>query len=376
MQFNILKTIGNKLKKIKIKNMSEIKAPTFDELVKTELTKFDAVIPKIEELKAQFLPLTIVDLYDTEGYKEVAEALKFIVKRRTSIEEKRKELKADSLAYGKAVDARAREITQMLSPIEEHLREQKENIDNELIRIENEKEAEKQLVIQNRHKSLLDVGMQLIGNEYVNYNYPEYSSFPTINLETLSDEDFDSHIAILKNLYNLEEFKRIGEEKRIAEEKAKFEEEQIKLKAEQEAIYQEKLDMRLEVLTNLGCAVSGITDFVFYKSISVVTTNEIKLMTIQEWSSKLSEIKERIAKFEQNIVDEALEVERLHKQKEEEEVKAKLQMIANMKEKEKIAYYATQLLKVERPEMTTQKWNNELKKIITFISSYSESDGK
>lgn len=376
MLYNILKTIKNKLKKIKIKYMSEIKVPTFDELVKTELTKFDAVVPKIEELKAQFLPLTIIDFNDTEGYKAVAEALKFVVKRRTSIEDKRKELKADSLAYGKAVDTRAREITQMLSPIEEHLRVQKEKVDNELIRIETEKELEKQLVIQNRHKSLLGVGMQLIGNEYINYNYPEYSSFPTINLETLSDEDFDSHIAILKNLYNLEEFKRLGEEKRIAEQRANFEEEQLKLKAEQQAIYQEKLDMRLEVLTNLGCAVSGITDFVFYKTISIVTTNEIKLMTIQEWSNKLVEIKQRIAKFEQNIVDEALEVERLQKEKEDEEVKVKLQMIANMKEKEKIAYYATQILKVERPEMTTIKWNNELKKIITFISNYVEIDGK
>ena len=99
-------------------------------------------------------------------------------------------------------------------------------------------------------------------------------------------------------------------------------------------------------------------------------------MTIQEWSNKLVEIKQRIAKFEQNIVDEALEVERLQKEKEDEEVKVKLQMIANMKEKEKIAYYATQILKVERPEMTTIKWNNELKKIITFISNYVEIDGK
>jgi hypothetical protein len=204
----------------------------------------------------------------------------------------------------------------------------------------------------------------------------DYEYNEELGLETLSDEDFDSHIAILKNLYNLEEFKRLGEEKRIAEQKANFEEEQLKLKAEQQAIYQEKLDMRLEVLTNLGCAVSGITDFVFYKTISIVTTNEIKLMTIQEWSNKLVEIKQRIAKFEQNIVDEALEVERLQKEKEDEEVKVKLQMIANMKEKEKIAYYATQILKVERPEMTTIKWNNELKKIITFISNYVEIDGK
>jgi hypothetical protein len=356
--------------------MSEIKVPTFDELVKTELTKFDEVVPKIEELKAQFLPLTIIDINDTDGYKSVSEALKFVVKKRTSIEDKRKELKADSLAYGKAVDARAREITQMLSPIEQHLREQKEKVDDELLRMESVKQLEKQLVIQNRHKSLLDVGMQLIGNEYVNNNYSDYSSFPTINLETLTDEDFDSHIAILKNLYNLEEFKRKGEEKRIAQEKAKFEEEQMKLKAEQEAIYQEKLEMRLEVLTNLGCVVSGITDFVFYKSMSVVTTNEIKLMTIQEWSYKLSEIKDRIAKFEQSVVDEALEVEKLHKKKQEEEIKAKLQMIANMKEKEKISYYATQLLKVERPIMNTQKWNNELNKISIFISNYIESDIK
>jgi hypothetical protein len=36
-------------------------------------------------------------------------------------------------------------------------------------------------------------------------------------------------------------------------------------------------------------------------------------------------------------------------------------------EKEKISYYATQLLKVERPIMNTQKWNNELNKITIKI---------
>ena len=66
--------------------MSEIKVPTFDELVKTELTKFDVVVPKIEELKAQCLPLTINGLEDVEGYKAVSDALKFVVKKRTSIE--------------------------------------------------------------------------------------------------------------------------------------------------------------------------------------------------------------------------------------------------------------------------------------------------
>jgi hypothetical protein len=356
--------------------MSEIKVPTFDELVKTELTKFDVVVPKIEELKAQCLPLTINGLEDVEGYKAVSDALKFVVKKRTSIEDKRKELKADSLAYGKAVDARAKEITQMLSPIEEHLREQKEKVDAELLKIEEQKEAHKQSVIKFRHNSLLNIGMLLIGNEYVNEKYGDYSTFPIINLETLSDEDFLEHIAILTKLYEQDEKKRIEEENRVAEEKAKFEQEQAKLKEEQEAIYQEKLEMRLEVLTNLGCSVSAITDFVFYKAISVVTTYEIKLMTIQEWSSKLAEIKDRIAKYEQTIVDDALEEQKKLKQKEEEEAKAKWIMIANMKEKEKIAYYANELLKVEKPEMSTLKWGNELKKILTFIRSYTDTDTK
>jgi hypothetical protein len=377
MQYNILKTIEKKLKKlIKIKNMSEIKIPTFDELVKTELTKFDTVVPAIEELKAELLPLVIKDLEDAEGYKAVSEALRFVVKKRTSIEEKRKELKADSLAYGKAVDARAREITQMLSPIEEHLRGQKEKVDAELLKIEEAKELEKQKVLQDKHNKLLSAGMQLIGNQYVNEKYGEHSSFPAINIETLSDEDFDSHIAILTNLYNLEEFKRIGEQNRIILEKAKFEQEQAKLREEQEAIYQEKLQMRVEVLSNLGCQESAISDFIFYKTISVTTTNEIKMMTIQEWSNKLNEIKERIANYEQAIIDEALEAQRLHNEKLEAEAKAKLQMIAQMKEKEKISYFAKELLKVERPEMATQKWSNELKKIITFISSYIENDAK
>lgn len=356
--------------------MSEIKIPTFDELVKTELTKFDTVVPAIEELKAELLPLVIKDLEDAEGYKAVSEALRFVVKKRTSIEEKRKELKADSLAYGKAVDARAREITQMLSPIEEHLRGQKEKVDAELLKIEEAKELEKQKVLQDKHNKLLSAGMQLIGNQYVNEKYGEHSSFPAINIETLSDEDFDSHIAILTNLYNLEEFKRIGEQNRIILEKAKFEQEQAKLREEQEAIYQEKLQMRVEVLSNLGCQESAISDFIFYKTISVTTTNEIKMMTIQEWSNKLNEIKERIANYEQAIIDEALEAQRLHNEKLEAEAKAKLQMIAQMKEKEKISYFAKELLKVERPEMATQKWSNELKKIITFISSYIENDAK
>lgn len=354
--------------------MSEIKVPSFEELVKTELTKFDSVVPAIEELKAELLPLVIKDLEDTEGYKVVSEALRFVVKKRTSIEDKRKELKADSLAYGKAVDARAREITQMLSPIEEHLREQKDKVDAELLRLEDVKEQEKQRLLQDKHNKLINTGMQLIGNQYINQKYSEHSSFPAINIETLSDEDFNSHIAILTNLYNLEEFKRIGEEKRLAEEKFMLEQDQIALQQERRMLMQEILETRLSLLVSLGCETSNISDFVFYKKQAICTETRLLNLTKEEWLRLQETIRQRIVEIDDQLQADIQAEKDLVAAAEEAEVKAKLQMIAKMIEKEKIAYFATQLLKVERPEMTTQKWGNELKKMITFISSYVESD--
>lgn len=354
--------------------MSDIKVPTFDELVKTELVKFDEVIPKIEELKKEFLPLKITSLDDEEGYQQVAKALKFVIGRRTAIEEKRKELKADSLAYGRAVDSRAKEITLMLNPIEQHLRDQKESVDEKIRAIEREKEEENQKILEAKHNMLVSLGMQLLGNQYINVDFGDNFTLPAINLETLPNEEWDEYVQSVKNVYEKVKQEKALEQERIAKEKAQFEEQQAKLKEEQDAIYQEKLQMRLEVLISLGCQCSNVTDFVFYKQMSVITTNEIKTMTIQDWSNALNDIKDRIAKYEQNLVNEALEVERAKKQKEEEEAQAKLQMIANMKEKEKISYYAKQLLAVEKPSMSTAKWGNELKKLISYIESYVQND--
>lgn len=354
--------------------MSDIKVPTFDELVKTELVKFDDVIPKIEELKKEFLPLKITSIDDEEGYQEVAKALKFVIGRRTAIEEKRKELKADSLAYGRAVDSRAKEITLMLNPIEQHLREQKESVDEQIRAIEREKEEQNQKILEAKHNLLVSLDMQLLGNQYINIEYGDDYTLPAINLETLPNEEWDEYVDSIRKLHEKVKQAKLIEQEKIAQEKALFEEQQAKLKEEQDAIYQEKLQMRLEILIGLGCQTSNVTDFVFYKQMSVITTNEIKTMTIQDWSNALNNIKDRIAKYEQNLVDEALEVERAKKQKEDEEAKAKLQMIANMKEKEKISYYAKQLLAVEKPEMNTQKWGNELKKLVAYIESYVQND--
>ena len=128
---------------------------SFDQLIQRELVKFDIVVPAVNELAKEFLPLKIQSVEDKEGYSEVTKALRFIVSKRTAVEDKRKELKADSLAYGRAVDARAKEITALLEPIESHLKDEKNRIDTVIERLKAEEEEKKQAFINNRISILI-----------------------------------------------------------------------------------------------------------------------------------------------------------------------------------------------------------------------------
>jgi hypothetical protein len=77
--------------------LTVLTAPTFDELIKTELQKYDEIVPKVQELKDLFMNLEITSIEDKDGYSKVKEGLKFMIAKRNEIEGKRKELKSDSL---------------------------------------------------------------------------------------------------------------------------------------------------------------------------------------------------------------------------------------------------------------------------------------
>jgi hypothetical protein len=86
-----------------------------------EIAKTDAAI---EQIREEYLALTVKSPQDQDGYKSAEVALKKVVRMRTSVEKTRKELKADSVRYGKAVDAEAKRIREAIEPIEEHLKTQ------------------------------------------------------------------------------------------------------------------------------------------------------------------------------------------------------------------------------------------------------------
>jgi len=347
--------------------MNEI--PTFENIIKTELTKFDAVIPAIAELSAEFMPLKVNGIDDKEGYENVSKALRFMVSKRVAVEEKRKELKADSLTFGRAVDNRAKEITNMLSPIEEHLKNEKQKIDQALEQIKLREEQAKQAKLDERTKRLNDVGMFLRVTEF---EYPNSNSnyvFPKINLEVYSDEDFDKYIDEVGKFHNenLEKLKRLKHMEDMYNKMIK-----------------ERTEHRNTELMNLGLGVISYNDYWIYfpdkqnsmQYYQIISYKDVESLEAEEWVVKIEEIKKMITYYDdmhkkaiEKLVEEALskkeqlQKEAIEKAKEEE---------SNLSDKQKFDAYIKSLIEYQRPILSTKKWAGYVVAVVKSLQTFSK----
>lgn len=222
--------------------------------IEQELQKYDLPDAAIAILADQYMPLKIANLEDNAGYAAVREARLIVKGKRVQVEKKRKELKEDSLRFGKAVDAEAKRITGLLEPIETHLSKQEEWFDAEKDRLKQESIRQKQEKLQARIDALkqYNQGMNIVA------------------LETMSDEEFGGMLETARLEYEFEldrqkqaEIERQKEAARLAEiaaaqeaERQRLEEigrlqaekeayiisEQKRLEAEKEAIIQAEQD--------------------------------------------------------------------------------------------------------------------------------------
>jgi hypothetical protein len=351
---------------------------SFDQLIKRELTKFDVVVPAVAELSKEFLPLKIASIDDTEGYTEVSKALRFVVSRRTAVEDKRKELKADSLAYGRAVDARAKEITEMLSPIELHLKSEKDRIDEEKEQIKKREEEAKLAVINDRSNKLIRLGGVLLMTEYIwksKIDNTEIST-PRINLELFSDEEFDEFVSEIEKKkesddaqLKAEEEKKKAEQaqfaeaqKQLQEERANLQAEQDKIKKEMDDFKQQRATLRNNFLVQLGLGTMSFNpNWVYIPKnniqlfVNIISYDEVINYTNDEWDVKIAEIKVMVAKL-----------------KADDEVKSEIvdiadkERVAGLSDKEKYEDYIDRLKEQPVPEMSTKKWT-------TYVTSVTKS---
>ena len=382
--------------------LSETIPTSFDQLIQRELTKFDVVVPAVAELSKEFLPLKISSVDDTEGYAEVSKALRFVVSKRTAVEEKRKELKADSLAYGRAVDARAKEITEMLSPVESHLRSEKDRIDLEKDEIKRKEEEAKQAIINNRIEKLLGLRMWQTMTEFVWKSTIDPSvefTFPRINLELYDDEQFEEFIqevsAVIEKdntlLYE-QEAKRKAEQEALAEEQKKLQDarealqaEQDKIKKEMDDFKQQRATLRNSILVELGLGTMSfnrnwiyLTKYNATLSVNIISYDDVLNLTTEEWDTKLIEIKAQVTKLKADDDAETIKREeaqkaetlRVLKIQAENEAAAEKERIAGLSDKDKFIDYLERLIEQPVPEMSTKKWQGYITSVTKSLTTF------
>lgn len=111
---------------------------TLIEQPQTTDVSFPVADAAIAEMRERYMPLKIVGVNDKAGYAMVRQARLEVKNKRCDVENRRKELKADALEWGRKVDAEAKRLTAMLAPIEEHLESQEKAHDAEKDRIKRE----------------------------------------------------------------------------------------------------------------------------------------------------------------------------------------------------------------------------------------------
>lgn len=198
------------------------------------IAKFNVTDAAIAKMKKEYMRLTIAGLDDREGYKAVHEARMDVKSKRVEVDKLRKDLNADALAYQRAVNGEAKRITELLTPIEEHLTSEEKKIDDEKARLKAEAERKEQEKLQGRVAKLVGLGCHFDGEKYV----LGASKATVTDIKQASDETFNNFLnAVQAEADQIakqkaeEEAARKAEEERLAAERAQLE----KQRKEQEA---------------------------------------------------------------------------------------------------------------------------------------------
>lgn len=126
------KKTDTKMEKTEETNLPAKPELTAEQVIETELKKFNLADAEIAKLSTKYLALKIKDVDDKEGIKAVSEALKDITKKNTGIEKTRVAEKALYLKIGKAIDTEAKRLTALITPIKEYLKKEEDRIENEI----------------------------------------------------------------------------------------------------------------------------------------------------------------------------------------------------------------------------------------------------
>lgn len=190
---------------------------------------------QIESLKGQYLGLIVSDLNDRPAYIALKDGAKLAKNLRLSVENKRKELNEFPLKFQRAVNAEAKRITELLTPVEQHCLA-------EVAKFEKAEEEEKRKEQAARHSALVNQGWIYNGSFYVCGPI----SMTVDQVMRLTEEGMSKalkHGQEEEERQAAEKARMEAEQKRQAEEAERLRKEQEQLRAEQEAMRKEREEL-------------------------------------------------------------------------------------------------------------------------------------
>lgn len=203
---------------------------TLERIVNTPI-RYEQTAEEIAAKVATLSELRIDGLEDKEGYEAVRSGRLELKAIRVAIENRRKALKADSLEYGRKVDAMASQLKGMIEPTERKLEDEEKRIDDEKARIKREAEEAHRRKIQERINSVVALGVPydltsvqgLADDEYVEY-------FARLQDQAMEQERQKAE----------QEKRRKAEEERLRAERAELEKQRQQQEAEARRIEAER----------------------------------------------------------------------------------------------------------------------------------------
>lgn len=170
---------------------------------------------EITRMRNEFSGLKIIDLNDKKGFEAVSAARIEAMRLRTSVDKVRKRLKEESLAWGRAVDATAKEIREQIESIENPLSEMEETYKAQVAEKKAEAERLRKEKIQDRVLRITSLDALFNGIEY---KLGE-KSITQDQLESSSDNDFQTVVESFEAEYKILLDQRL-EAERVAREEA------------------------------------------------------------------------------------------------------------------------------------------------------------
>lgn len=188
---------------------------------------------KIAQAAEKFMPLTIKDMDDKAGYAAVHEGRMVVKGMRVMVEKHAKKVREKAIKFQKDVIAEKNRVVGLIQPIEDHLADEENRVEEEKARIKAEAEAKEAARVQARVNRLFAMGCRFDGASYI------YASFnaPHALVKVASDEQFETFCGAIQAVIDEEEKQRLEEQAlilKVQQEQEAERQRQARITAEQE----------------------------------------------------------------------------------------------------------------------------------------------